>query len=130
MGSGGSRSRLLAAIASTAFTSANGGEGDRALGRISGAAWTKDGGLALDILMATTATRTFYAEQLADTRWPMYAPTRHRRPAGRDYRKLHQLVAVRLWSVESWPTAAVRVVRPPEFPIVIARRGESLPSRR
>ena len=47
---------------------------DRALGRVSGAAWTTDGGLALDIVMANTTTaRTFYADELADPRWPMYA---------------------------------------------------------
>jgi hypothetical protein len=83
--------------------------------RISGAAWMKDGGLALDIVMANTATaRTFYAVELADTRWPMYAHPVTAAPPADDYRKLHQLVAVRLYPIASWPTAVVRVVRPPE----------------
>lgn len=96
-------------------------DGDRTLGRISGAAWTKDGGLALDIVMANTSTaRTFHAERLADTRWPMYAHPVTAAPPAEDYRKLHQLVAVRLYPIASWPTAVIRIVRPPEFPIVIA----------
>jgi hypothetical protein len=70
--------------------------------------------------MATTATaRTCYAEQLTDTRWPMYAHPVTAAPPADSYRKLHQLVAVRLYPIASWPTAVVRVARPPEFPIVI-----------
>ena len=62
----------------------HGDDSERVLGRISGAVWATDGGLALDIVMANTSTaRTFYAEELADTRWPMYAHPRHRRPASR-----------------------------------------------
>jgi hypothetical protein len=89
------------------------GDDGQALGRLIGAVWTREGGMALDFEMRDSdKARRLFAD-LADPDYPMYAhPVLTSTRIRRDFAPpVSQLTRVNLWAIESWPTATMRIVR-------------------